>query len=122
MGICELVQEIIKECEQCQNPTEILNYAQDKILTGRQLDITDLESEISGGTNFILVDRESLLETGLDEISNVVNLRLPVEVNFTGEAARDYRGPRKEFFRLMLTISQERQPVTIAALERNFFV
>ena len=107
-GICELVQEIIKECEQCQNPTEILKYAQDKILTGRQLDITDLESEISGETNFILVDRESLLETGLDEISNVVNLRLPVEVNFTGEADRDYGGPRKEFFRLMLIEIKEK--------------
>ena len=33
---------------------------------------------------------------------NLVNLGLPVEVNFTGEAARDYGGPRKEFFRLML--------------------
>ena len=79
-----------------------------KILTGRQLDITDLESEISGETNFILVDRESLLETGLDEISNVVNLCLPVKVNFTGEAARDYGGPRKEFFRLMLIEIKEK--------------
>lgn len=85
--ICAIVQEIIKECEQCQNSTEIFKYAQDKILTGRQLHITDLGREISGETNFMSVDRESLLETGLDEISNLVNLRLPVEVNFTGEEA-----------------------------------
>ena len=64
-------------------------------MTGRQLDITDPTSELSEDTNFILGDRENLLDTGLDEISNLVNLCLPVEVNFTGEAARDYGGPRK---------------------------
>ena len=47
--------------------------------------MNSLETQISS-----LVDRENLLETGLDEISNLVHLRLPVEVNFTGEAARDY--------------------------------
>ena len=88
--ISDIVEEIVKACENCQNPTEILRCAQNKIVTGRQLDITDPTSELSGDTNFILVDRENLLDTGLDEISNLVNLRLPVEVNFTGEAARDY--------------------------------
>ena len=88
--ISDIVEEIVKDCENCQNPTEILRCAQNKIVTGRQLDITDPTSELLGDTNFILVDRENLLETGLDEISNLVHLRLPVEVNFTGEAARDY--------------------------------
>ena len=91
--ISDIVEEIVKDCENCQNPTEILRCAQNKIVTGRQLDITDPTSELLGDTNFILVDRENLLDTGLDEISNLVNLRLPVEVNFTGEAARDYGGP-----------------------------
>ena len=100
--ISDIVEEIVKDCENCQNPTETLRCAQNKIVTGRQLDITDPTSELLGDKNFILVDRENLLDTGLDEISNLVNLRLPVEVNFIGEAARDYGGPRKEFFRLML--------------------
>ena len=43
-----------------------------------------------------------MLNTGLGEIANLVNYRLPVEVDFTGEAARDYRGLQKEFFRVML--------------------
>lgn len=59
-------------------------------------------------TQIFLVDRENLLDTGSDEISNLVNLRLPVEVNFTGEAACDYGGPRKDFFRLMLIEIKEK--------------
>ena len=106
--ISEIVEEIRKDCEHCQNPTEILQCAQNKILTGRQLDITDPTTEIFGDTNFILVDRENLLVTGLDEIASLTNLRLPVEVNFTGEEARDYGGPRKEFFRLMLIEIKEK--------------
>ena len=87
--ISDIVEEIVKDCENCQNPTGILRCAQNKTVTRRQLAITDPTS--------ILVDRENLLDTGLDEISNLVNLRLPVEVNFTEEAAHDYGGPRKEF-------------------------
>lgn len=106
--INEITEQIIKECEHSQNPVEILKCAQDKILTGRQLEITDPTSEIEGETNFILVDRENLFQTGLDEISNLTNLRNPIEVNFIGETARDYGGPRKEFFRLMLTDVKEK--------------
>ena len=72
--ISDIVEEIVKDCENCQNPTKILRCAQNKIVTGRQLDITDPASELLGDTNFILVDRENLLETGLDEILNLVNL------------------------------------------------
>ena len=46
--ISEIVEEIRKDCEHCQNPTEILQCAQNKILTGRQLDITDPTTEIFG--------------------------------------------------------------------------
>ena len=90
--ISDVAQEIVKECEHCQNTSEILKCAQEKILTGRQLDITDPDIEISGETNFILVDRENLLDTGLDEISALVNCHLPIEVNFAGESARDLYG------------------------------
>ena len=52
--ISDIVEEIVKECENCQNPTEILRCAQNKIVTGRQLDITDPTSELFGDTNFFL--------------------------------------------------------------------
>ena len=100
--ISDFVEEIIKECEQNQNTTEILRVAQNRILTGRPLDITDASREITGETNYILVDRNNILETGISEISTITNFRLPIEVNFIGEAARDYGGPRREFFRLVL--------------------
>ncbi|PFX24171.1 hypothetical protein AWC38_SpisGene11235 [Stylophora pistillata] len=98
-----ITQEIINYCVNVvQNPVEILKYAQRKILNGRPLETADVSIEIEGETNFILVDRENLLELGFEEISTISNFRLPLEVNFIGEAARDFGGPRKEFFRLML--------------------
>lgn len=102
--IDEITKQIIEYCRahDVHNPVDILKYAQGKILTGRPLEIFDEASEIEGDTSFILVDRENLMETGLDEISEITNLRVPLEVNFMGEAARDFGGPRKEFFRLML--------------------
>jgi hypothetical protein len=100
--ISNIVNEIIKECETKQNPAEILRVAQSNILIGRPLDITDVTAEITGETNFILVDRNKILETGISEILSIDNFRLPIEVNFIGEAARDCGGPRKEFFRLVL--------------------
>ena len=100
--ISDFVEEIIKECQQNQNTTEILRVAQNRILTGRPLDITDTSREITGETNYILVDRNNILETGISEISTITNFRLPIEVNFIGEAARDYGGPRRDVFRLVL--------------------
>lgn len=98
-----ITQEIINHCvNDVQNPVEILKYAQGKILNGRPLETADVSIEIEGETNFILVDRENLLESGFEKISTVSNFRLPLEVNFIGEAGRDFGGPRKEFFRLML--------------------
>lgn len=38
--ISDIMEEIVKDCENCQNPTEILWCAQNKIVTGKQLDIT----------------------------------------------------------------------------------
>ena len=106
--INDITYEVIKECELYSNPAEILKHLQSKVLTGRQLDIKDPTIEVTGETNFILVDRENLLESSFDELSNLANLRLPLEVNFIGEAAQDYGGPCKEFFRLMLIQIKER--------------
>ena len=71
--ISDFVEEIIKECEQNQNTTEILRVAQNRILTGIPLDITDASREITGETNYILVDRNNILETGISEISTITN-------------------------------------------------
>ena len=65
-------------------------------------------TELEGKTNFIVVDRDKLYKDAVAEISLIDNLRLPLEVNFTGEGAQDFGGPKKEFFRLILTEIKEK--------------
>ncbi|CAB3992235.1 leucine-rich repeat-containing DDB_G0290503 isoform X1, partial [Paramuricea clavata] len=55
------------------DPTEMLRFLQKKILLGRDLDVSDVSSELSGDTNYI---------------------------SFYGEQAEDRGGPRKEWIRL----------------------
>ncbi|XP_015747426.1 PREDICTED: uncharacterized protein LOC107327186 [Acropora digitifera] len=83
--ISDIVEEIVKDCENCQNPTEILRCAHNKIVTGRQLDITDPTNELLGDTNFILVDRENLLETDLAEKYMTVGVAMGLSVLQNGK-------------------------------------
>ena len=69
------------------DPIEILRYYQQKIVLGRKLDIEDDSEVIEGETNFILIDRNQVLESALEEISGITNLRTCLEVQFYGEAS-----------------------------------
>ena len=100
--IDNITVNIIDECKGFQNPVLILKKAQEHILVGRQLDIVDPSTELKGKTNFIIIDRDHLFQDALAEVRLIDNLRLPLEVNFMGEGAQDFGGPRKEFFRLVL--------------------
>lgn len=72
----EITQQIISHCAQnVQNPVEILKYAQEKIMCGRPLETMDTSTEIEGETNFILIDRENILKSGFEEISEITNFR-----------------------------------------------
>ena len=95
--IDNITVNIISECKGFQNPVLILKKAQERILIGRKLDIVDPLTELEGKTNFIVVDRDKLYQDAFAEISLIDNLRLPLEVNFMGEGARDFGGPRKLF-------------------------
>lgn len=106
--IDNITVNIISECKGFQNPLLILKKAQEHILVGRKLDIVDPSTELEGKTNFIVVDRDKLYQDAFAEISLIDNLRLPLEVNFMGEGAQDFGGPRKEFFRLILTEIKEK--------------
>ena len=99
---------IISECKGFQNPVLILKKAQEHILVGRKLEIVDPSTKLERKTNFIVVDRDKLYQDAFAEISLIDNLRLPLEVNFMGEGAQDFGGPRKEFFRLILTEIKEK--------------
>ncbi|XP_052286845.1 uncharacterized protein LOC127882320 [Dreissena polymorpha] len=88
------------------NPVDILRIYQERTVIGRPLEINEdnLNTGIEGETNFIMVDRSNLIQTAFDEISTLTvnNLRKCLEVQFYGETAVDYGGPRKEFFSLIL--------------------
>ncbi|XP_078333982.1 uncharacterized protein LOC111123838 isoform X2 [Crassostrea virginica] len=90
------------------DPIEILRYYQQKIVLGRKLDIEDDSEVIEGETNFILIDRNRVLESALEEISGITNLRTCLEVQFYGETSVDLGGPRKEFFVLALRDMKEK--------------
>ncbi|KAL3831514.1 hypothetical protein ACJMK2_023255 [Sinanodonta woodiana] len=102
------IEDIVKDCVQyctdntMNDPVAILQYLQSRIVTGRKLELENEESTIEGKTSLIIVDRNNLTETALDEIRDIVNLRLTLEVQFYGETAVDYGGPQKEFFSMVL--------------------
>ena len=82
------------------DPTEMLRFLRGKILSGRDLDVSDESSELSGDTNYISVDRDNVLETTFSELKDVKDPRITFEVQFYGEEAEDRGGPRKEWIRL----------------------
>lgn len=85
-----------------ENPVEVLRYAQSLIVTGRPLDVRDVTVSLEGETNFILINRQDVLKTAMEEMEVLKDQRLTLAVGFYGESAEDYGGPRKEFFRLCL--------------------
>ncbi|XP_077862995.1 uncharacterized protein LOC144345437 [Saccoglossus kowalevskii] len=98
----EIVKETVTYCEEknISNPVEILRYFQSKVMIGRPLEVENINEYSEGDTSYIIVDRFNLLETALDEVSILSSrdLRKTLEVDFYGEKAKDYGGPRKEFF------------------------
>lgn len=81
------VRKTISYCNENNvvNPVEILRCLQKNMVIGRALDVKDPSQSDDGATNFILVDRGNLLETGFDEINTLENLRITLEVQFYNE-------------------------------------
>lgn len=55
-----------------------------------------------------MVDRANLIETGLEEIRELQNKLICLSVQFYGELAEDYGGPRKEFFQQIIREIKEK--------------
>ena len=64
------------------NPMEVLRCMQQVIVTGRKLELESDSEILEGETNYINVDRMNLLETALEGIGALENLRLTLEVGF----------------------------------------
>ena len=51
-----------------ENPVEILRYAQSLIVTGRPLDVQDTTISLEDETNFILINRQDVLRSAMEEL------------------------------------------------------
>ncbi|XP_065673263.1 uncharacterized protein LOC136090491 [Hydra vulgaris] len=102
----------IKEIKEnnLQDPIEILRFLQKTMIKGRVQDIeyidenTDKDSE----TNFIFIDRQNILMSTFAELESVENFLITFEVDFMGELAKDYGGPRREWIRECNRMIKER--------------
>ena len=82
LTVDELVDKVSAYCLQhnVSNPVEILRCLQKEIVTGQPLELTDVTQCSSGETNFILVNRDKLLDTAFDELKLRKNFRATLEV------------------------------------------
>lgn len=87
--IDQIVRESAEYCRQkglANNPVEILRFYQTQVIEGRMLEVDDPTHDCSEGeTNQIFVNRDKVLDTGMDEIKILTNKRLTLEVQFYGE-------------------------------------
>ena len=63
----------------------MIRMLQNGLQKGRCLEVTDLQAENVGIANFIMVDRENLLNTGFDELRSIKDPFITLEVQFYGE-------------------------------------
>ena len=63
-----------------ENPVEILRYAQSLIVTGRPLDVQDVTVSLDGETNFILINRQDVLRSAMEEVQFLKDPRLTLAV------------------------------------------
>ena len=61
---------------------------QEHLVKGRSLEIHDVTNVDEGPTNFVMVDRSNLLETGLDEIRELEFKFMCLCVQFYGEVKK----------------------------------
>ena len=81
------VESTSKYCKQHKvvNSVEILRSFQFNVVYGGALGVQDPSTICEGETNFILVDRDNILETTLGEINSIPDLRKRLEVQFYNE-------------------------------------
>lgn len=92
-SVDEAVQETVQLCQQSNvinNPVEVLRVLQCRMVTGRQLDISDPSQTVEGETNQIFVDPFNLQKTGFEEIAGLEDKRLTLEVQFYNEVFYDF--------------------------------
>ena len=69
----------------CKDHIESLRCFQQYFVKGRALDVVGEAQVNEGKTNFIIVDRQNLIETAFDEILALPEFRKTLEVQFYGK-------------------------------------
>ena len=97
------INEVIRDAksQNLQDPVEVLRFLQERIVKGRQLELTSCEETCDGETTFITIDRDKVLETTFSELEFVDDYTLTFKVDFMGEESVDLGGPRREWIRLV---------------------
>ena len=74
------------------NPSEILRVIQNKFVKGRNLEVQRVDEVSEGMTQYILVNRKSVLVTTFEELKEVAltDLRKTLQVDFYGEVCKYY--------------------------------
>ena len=95
------------------DPVEILKFLQARLIKGRELDVVDEENvpdpkDPKNCTNYICVHRENVLQTTFAELEFIEDFCMTFEVDFIGEVAKDFGGPRKEWIRLVNSAMKEK--------------
>lgn len=90
-AVQNVIQDVINHCldHDITNPVEVLRIAQSRIVTGRALEVKDPSSSDEGLTNFILVNRQEVFQSAMEELETIQDLRRTLEVSFYGETAKD---------------------------------
>ena len=78
------------------DPIELIRFLQEKIVTGRAIELTSCEEACEGAKNFITVDSDRVLETTFSELE-FDNYRLTFKIDSMGEESVNQGGPRKEW-------------------------
>jgi hypothetical protein len=87
--INNLVNECVSYCkaQNVSDPVSILKIFQKMIVTGRPLDVDEdtRTTGLNGETNFIIVDRDNIVRTALEEVASLCDMRKCLEVQFYSE-------------------------------------
>ena len=89
LSVDDIVGKVVAYClaNNIHNPVEILRCLQKELVIGQALEVTDITQCKSGPTNFILVNRDSILDTAFDELKSYNDYRLTLEVQFYDEVS-----------------------------------
>ena len=90
----KLAEEAVAYCQEndISNPSEILRVIQNKFVKGRNLEVERVDAVSEGMTQYILVDRNSIIVTAFEELKEValMDLRKTLQVDFYGEVCVYY--------------------------------